>query len=91
MRIGMTPMRILNSVGVTTKPSDRFLEFLRSAEGDLLGRLDLDRFSGRGIAAHAGGALANLQNAKPADANAVSLLQVLGDLPSTASLCFFDN
>src|SRR3954451_3719937 len=59
--------------------SDGFLELLEGAERDLLGSLDLDRFAGRGVAAHAGGALANLQDAEAADADAVTLLQVLGD------------
>ena len=61
------------------KRSDRFFQFLRGAEGDLLARLDLDRLAGRGVAAHARGALAHLQDAEPADADAVALLQVLHD------------
>ena len=47
---------------------DRFLQFLGGAEGNLLARLDLDRLAGRGIATHAGGALADLQDSQPADA-----------------------
>src|SRR5436853_2454745 len=57
--------------------SDGFLEFLRGAERDLLARLDLDRLAGRGVAAHAGGALANLKDAEATDADAVALLEVL--------------
>src|SRR6266849_1085226 len=56
----------------------RFLELLGGAEGDFLARLDLDRLAGRRVAAHAGGALAHLQNAEAADADAVALLEVLG-------------
>src|SRR5262245_19539166 len=58
---------------------DGLFQFLRGAEGDLLTRLDLDRLAGRGIAAHAGGALANLEDAEAADADAVALFQVLHD------------
>src|SRR5581483_1468095 len=49
------------------------------AEGDLLRRLDLDRLAGGGVAAHARGALADLEDAEPNDADALALLQVLGD------------
>ena len=62
-----------------TRDLDGFLEFLGRAEGDLLAGLDLDRFAGGGVAAHAGGALANLQDAEADDADALALLQVLGD------------
>src|SRR5271170_2074951 len=57
--------------------SDRFLEFLGGPEGDLLARLDLDRLAGRGVAAHAGGALAHLKDPQAANADAVALLEVL--------------
>src|SRR5262249_8556204 len=59
--------------------SDRFLQFLGGAERDLLARLDLNRFAGRRIASHARRALAHLQDAEPADPDAVALLQVLRD------------
>src|SRR5712691_2531278 len=59
--------------------SDRFLQFLGGAEGDLLAGLDLNGLAGRRVAAHAGGALSHLQDAEAADANSVALLQVLGD------------
>src|ERR1700680_1383603 len=59
--------------------SDGFLEFLGRAEGDLLAGLDVDRFAGGGVAAHAGGALAYLQDAEADDADALALLQMLGD------------
>src|SRR4026207_35287 len=65
-----------------TRPSlrsDRFLQLLGGAEGDLLRRLDLDRLAGRRVAAHARRALADLQHAETADADLVALLQVLGD------------
>src|SRR6266478_2429859 len=58
---------------------DGFLQFLRGAKRDLLARLDLDRLAGRGIAAHARGALAHLQDAETANPDAVALLQVLDD------------
>src|ERR1043166_6820267 len=59
--------------------SDRFLQLLGGAEGNLLARLDLDRLAGRGIAAHARGALAHLKHAEADEANAIALLQMLGD------------
>src|SRR6478752_6829464 len=58
---------------------DRFLQFLGGAERDLLGRLDLDGFAGRGIAAHTRTALAHNQNAQTVETNAGAFLQVLGD------------
>src|SRR3990167_10994876 len=57
----------------------RLFQFLGSAESDLLAGLDLDRLAGRGVAAHAGGALAHLQDAEPGKADAVALLEVLGN------------
>src|SRR3546814_9789308 len=59
--------------------SDGFLQHLAGAEGNLLGGLDLDRLAGLRVAAHAGGALADLQDAEVADADALALLQRLGD------------
>src|ERR1700744_105455 len=59
--------------------SDGFLEFLGGAEGDLLRSLDVDCFAGGGVAAHAGCTLADLQDAEADDADALTLLQVLGD------------
>src|SRR5215475_5085726 len=61
--------------------SDGFLEFLGGAESDFLARLDLDRLAGRRIAAHAGGALAHLQNAEAAHADALTLLEVFDEEP----------
>src|SRR5690242_12345585 len=58
---------------------DGFLQFLGGAERDLLARLDLDRLAGRRVAAHACGALAHLQDAEAADADAVTFLEVLDD------------
>src|SRR5471030_1722649 len=58
---------------------DRFLEILGGAEGDLLARLDLDRLARGRIAAHARGALANLQNTKADETDTIALLKVLGD------------
>ena len=57
----------------------RFLQLLGRAEGNLLAGLDVDRFAGGGVAAHAGGALAHLQDAETDDADALALFQVLGD------------
>src|SRR6478672_7882978 len=59
--------------------SDGFLELLGCTEGNLLAGLDVDGFAGGGVAAHAGGALADLKDAETDDADALALLQVLGD------------
>src|SRR5580658_4676956 len=63
-----------------TKRLDRFFEFLGGAERDLLAGLDLDGLAGGRIAAHARGAFAHLQDAQPADADALALLEVLDDI-----------
>ena len=47
------------------------------AERNLLARLDLDRFAGRGIASHASGTLAHLEDAEAGDADTFALLQML--------------
>src|SRR5450830_1335562 len=60
--------------------SDRLFQFLRRAESDLLARLDLDRFAGRRVTAHARGTLAHLKDAEAADADTLALLQVLDDV-----------
>src|SRR5262245_20671291 len=57
----------------------RLLEVLGRPEGDFLARLDLDLLAGGGVAAHARGALAHLQDAETDDADAVALLDVLDD------------
>ena len=44
--------------------SDRFLEFLGGAEGNLFARLDLNRLTRRRIAAHASGTVPHLQNSE---------------------------
>src|SRR5689334_907838 len=75
---GMTKMRG-RAACAATRRLNRFLQFLGGAEGDLLGGLDVDRFAGGGVAAHARGALANLEDAEPDDADALAFLQVLGD------------
>src|ERR1700729_2929887 len=67
------------SFGTKAVLSDGFLELLGRAERNLLARLDVDRLAGGGVAAHAGGALAHLQDAETDDADALALLQVLGD------------
>src|SRR5262249_53395731 len=59
---------------------DRLLQLLGGAEGDLLAGLDLDLLAGLGIAAHARRALADLQHAEAADADARAALQMLGDV-----------
>src|SRR6185312_147584 len=58
---------------------DRFLQFLGGSEGDLLARLDLDRLARRRVAAHAGGALTDLQNAESDHADALAFFQVADD------------
>src|SRR5882724_6900121 len=58
---------------------DGFLEFLGGAERHLLAGLDLDRLAGGRVAAHAGGALADLEDAEADQADAVALLEVLDD------------
>ncbi|HUZ74440.1 MAG TPA: hypothetical protein VMU87_15760 [Stellaceae bacterium] len=56
--------------------SDRFLELFRGAEGDFLAGFDLDGLAGCRIAAHAGGPLPHLEDAEPADADAITALQM---------------
>src|SRR5687767_3443306 len=55
---------------------DRFLEVLGDPEGDLLGRLDLDRLAGRRVAAHARRTVAHLKDAEARDADLVALLEM---------------
>ena len=54
------------------QPSDGFLQFLGGAEGDLLGRLDLNRLAGRRITSHTRGALADLKNAQAGKPDAIA-------------------
>src|SRR6185312_4067304 len=63
----------------TRVQSDGFLQFLGRAEGNFLAGLDVDGFARGGVAAHARGALAHLQDAEADDADAFALLEVLGD------------
>src|SRR5215469_724690 len=86
--VALTPeMRIVppegpqdpQSLRIGSKKSDCFLEFLCGPEGDLLARLDLDGLACCRIAPHARRALADLQDAKPTDTDAVTLLQMPGD------------
>jgi hypothetical protein len=58
---------------------DRLFQFLRGAEGHFLRGLDLHRLARGGVAAHAGGALADDEDAEPDEADALALLEVLGD------------
>src|SRR5690348_10328125 len=67
------------SVSWVKRSLDRFLQFLGGAERNLLGRLDLDRFAGGGVTAHARTALAHHQDAQAVETDARALLQVLGD------------
>src|SRR5690606_6398127 len=62
-----------------TETLDLLFEILGCAEGHLLARLDLDRLARRRVAAHARRTLANLQDAETANANAITLLEVLRD------------
>src|SRR3974390_881831 len=59
--------------------SDRLLEFLGGAEGNLLTGLDVDRLAGHRIATHAGSTIPHLQNSQPGDLHPFALLQVLRD------------
>src|SRR5215475_15142912 len=59
--------------------SDSFLQLLGGPKSNLLRCLDLDWFTGGRVAAHAGSALAHLQNSETDDANPLALLQMLGD------------
>ena len=60
--------------------SDRFFQFLGSAERDLLAGFDLNGLAGSRVAAHARSALAHLQDAEAADADTLALFQMLDDL-----------
>jgi hypothetical protein len=66
-----------SSPAILPERSDGFFEFLGGAKGDLLAGLDLDRLASGRIAAHAGGALAHLQNAEADQADAVTFLEML--------------
>jgi hypothetical protein len=70
----LPPFRFFGRTG-----SNRFLEVLGRAECDLLASLDLDGLAGRRVASHAGGAMPDLQDAQAHQAQAVALLEVLGD------------
>src|SRR5262245_57188899 len=59
---------------------DGCLEILGGTECDLLAGLDFDGFAGCRIAAHARRPFADLQDAQARDANALALLQMLGDV-----------
>src|SRR5262249_20530617 len=65
--------------GAWAAGSDRRLQLLGDAEGDLLRGLDLDRLARLGIDAHAGLALTHLEDAERGQADAVALLEVLTD------------
>src|SRR5579885_59118 len=65
--------------GTAVEKSDRFLELLGGPEGDLLARLDLDGLARGGIAPHARRALPDLEDAEPADANAIPFLEMPGE------------
>src|SRR5207245_1985299 len=56
---------------------DRVLDFLCGAEAELLRRLDLDLLAGRRVAAEAGGALLDLEDAEAGHPDLVALLEVL--------------
>src|SRR4051794_23182663 len=59
--------------------SDRLLELLGRAEGDLLAGLDLDRLAGCWVAPHPGGTRAHLEDTEARDPDLGALLQVLGE------------
>ena len=68
--------------------SNCLFEFLAGTEGHLLAGLDLDRFAGRRIAAHAGGTIPHLQNPKSNDLHALAHCQVLVIMPMRSSIIF---
>src|SRR5262245_4733671 len=59
---------------------DGCLEILGGTECDLLAGLDFDGFAGCRVAAHARRPFADQQDAQARDANALALLQMLGDV-----------
>src|SRR4029077_12886908 len=59
--------------------SDCLPEFLAGTEGHLLAGLDLDRFPGNRMAAHAGSTIPHLQNPETDKLHALAFLQVRGD------------
>jgi len=59
--------------------SDRHLEILAGAEGDLFAGLDVDRLTGHRIATHAGSTTAHQQDPEPDELYPLAPLQVLGD------------
>ena len=58
---------------------DRHLQILRRPKGDFLACLDFDRLASCGIAAHAGCALSDLEDAKARDADSFAFLEMLCD------------
>ena len=74
---------------------DGFLEFLGGAEGDFLAGLDLDGLAGSRVAAHARGALADLQDAEAEMRTRSPFFRclVIRSIRSLrmASAAFFDN
>src|SRR5438270_8002893 len=56
-------------------------KLLGCPECHLLAGLDLDCFPGRRVTSHPGGTFANLQDAKPAEAQAVAFLEMPGGKP----------
>ena len=57
--------------------SNRFLEFLSGPKGNLFAGLDLDTLPTGRVPAHARRPLSDLEDAQPADANSLTLLEVL--------------
>src|SRR5690606_27329623 len=73
----------------STRGSDGFFQLLGGAESDLLAGLDLDRLTRCRVAAHAGGTLADLANAKPDHADALAPLEMAHDhVDEVAEQCF---
>src|SRR6478735_8284546 len=58
---------------------DRHLQVFGGAERHFLAGLDLDRFPGHRVAAHAGGALAHDQDTEARDLHPLAFFQVLGN------------
>jgi hypothetical protein len=64
---------------IPVEPLNRELQLLGGTECDFLACLDLDRFSGRGIAPHASCAFPDLQDAKTRNADSLALLEMFGN------------
>src|SRR5262249_43564008 len=67
------------SLAYPSQRLNRHLQVLGRPEGDFLARFDLDGFSGRRVASHAGRALPDLQDAKTRNPDPFAFLEMLGN------------